>query len=101
MLTLRIIHLLTVGFCLLLIAKYMQWMVASARSLDRLMLKRFFNVEGLTDDIREISTKNENGTGTEHRSDQAPVLNNRIYRWLCVRLRRAVGLDAIKAETVD
>ncbi len=81
MLSLRVCHLLALGLCLVLITKYMQFMRASVCSLDRLLTRRFFDVDGLTSEIRA-------------RVEGPGYLGRALYLWLCHRLRRAAGLDS-------
>ena len=92
MLSVRVFQLLAVGLCLLLIAIYMQFMQVTVRGLDRLLMRRFFDVDGLTNEIR-IRVEH-------HREDSligrfsGEFMYRTVYLWLCRRLRRAVGLDS-------
>ena len=88
LMTMRTLQLLIVGFCLYLIAKYMQLTLASVRGLDRLLEKSFFDVEGLTEEIRTTRAKSVKPGDTPRPS----ALQNPVYRWLCRRLRKSVGL---------
>ncbi len=85
MLTLRILQLLLVGLCLFLIAKYLQFVVAMARGLDRLMRRRFFDIDGLTRDIRRQWLAQAQAGRAVPELKYYP-----IYRWLYTRLRRLI-----------
>lgn len=92
MLSLRIFHLLALGLCLLLIAKYMRLVQVSVRGLDRLLMRRFFDVDGLTTEIRaRVECSQSRVLGR-------PPLRGRVgrhaYLWLCQRLRQVAGLDS-------
>ena len=87
MLSFRVVHLLALGLCLLLVAKYMQLMRASVYGLDRLLSRRFFDIDGLTTEIRARVQRSQDAARSWHRTGRHP------YLWLCSRLRRAVGLD--------
>ena len=89
MLSVRVFQLLTVGLCLLLVAKYMQFMHATIHGLDRLMMRRFFDVDGLTTEIRARVERNRGG-----RRSSGEIVCRVVYLWLCQRLRRAAGLDS-------
>ena len=92
MLSVRVAQLLAVGLCLLLIAKYMQFMHATVRGLDHLMMRRFFDVDGLTNEIRVRVESNSGDSPTGRCSRE--LLCRVVYLWLCRRLRRAAGLDS-------
>ena len=92
MLSVRVVQLLTVGLCLLLIAKYMQFMHATVHGLDRLMMRRFFDVDGLTTEIRARVERNRGDSKTRRSSGE--LMCRVVYLWLCQRLRRAAGLDS-------
>ena len=96
MLSIRISQLLLVGFCLFLISKSMQFMFAMVRGFDRLMLRRFFDVEGLTDEIRLLAARRQGCSAPTHGAARALLLHNPLYRWLCNRLRRASGLGPLR-----
>lgn len=92
MLSARVFQLLAVGLCLLLIAKYMQFMHVTVRGLDRLMMRRFFDVDGLTNEIRARVECHRQDLPTGHPSQA--LMCRAVYLWLCRRLRRAAGLDS-------
>lgn len=92
MLSIRVFQLLAVGLCLLLIAKYMQFMQATVRGLDHLMMRRFFDVDGLTNEIRVRVECNSSDSSTS-RSPRELICRS-VYLWLCRRLRQAAGLDS-------
>lgn len=91
MLSIRVFQLLAVGLCLLLIAKYMQFMHATVHGLDRLMMRRFFDVDGLTTEIRARVERNCGDLQTRHPTGAFAC--RAVYLWLCQRLRRVAGLD--------
>ncbi len=82
--TARTVQLLIVGVGLYLIAKYMQLTLASVRWTDKLLEKSFFDVEGLTEEIRTCAT---------YGAPRISALQCPVYRWLCNRLRKVVGLQ--------
>ena len=92
MLSVRVFQLLAVGLCLFLIAKYMQFMQATVRGLDRLMMRRFFDVDGLTNEIRAKVERNGGDRPTQYSSGE--FMCRAVYLWLCRRLRQAAGLDS-------
>ena len=100
MLCIRITQLLLVGFCLFLISKSMQFMFAAVRSFDRMMMRRFFNVEGLTDEIRLLAARRQD-CAVPPCAANALLLHNPLYRWLCNRLRRASGLGPLRRPDRD
>lgn len=91
-LSVRVAQLLTVGLCLLLIAKYMQFMHATVHGLDRLMMRRFFDVDGLTTEIQ--ARVERNGGDLQTRRSSGEFVSRAVYLWLCQRLRRVAGLDS-------
>ena len=91
MLSIRIFHLLVVGFCLFLIAQYMRFMHVTVHGLDRLMSRRFFDIEKLTRDIRVRAVRDRGGPAM--RDPVQAFMWHSVYLWLCRRLRRAAGLD--------
>ena len=101
MLCIRITQLLLVGFCLFLISKSMQFMFAAVRSFDRMMMRRFFNVEGLTDEIRLLAARRQDRAVPPRAATDALLLHNPLYRWLCNRLRRASGLGPLRRPDRD
>ena len=91
MLSIRVFHLLAVGFCLFLIARYMRFMQVTVHGLDRLMTGRFFDVDGLTREIRgRLRRQRETAPGLAATAER---LIRAVFLWLCRRLRRAAGLD--------
>lgn len=94
MLSVRIAQLLLVGVCLVLISKSMQFMFATVRGFDRLMLRRFFDVEGLTDEIRLLAARRQDCVLPSRAANV--LVRNPLYRWLCNRLRRASGLGPLR-----
>ena len=92
MLSVRVFHLLAIGFCLFLIAKYMQFMATTVHGLDRLMMRRFFDVEELTDEI-QARVERRHGCSPPRCPSQG-IMCHAAYLWLCRRLRRAAGLDS-------
>ena len=92
MLSVRVFQLLVVGLCLLLIAKYMQFMQTTVRGLDRLLMRRFFDVDGLTNEIQVRVGRDCEGSPT--RCPSGEFMCRAVYLWLCRRLRRAAGLDS-------
>ncbi|MDE0152397.1 MAG: hypothetical protein OXN23_00835 [Gammaproteobacteria bacterium] len=92
MLSIRIFHLLALGLCLILIAKYMQLMQVSVRGLDHLLARRFFDVDGLTTEIRAWVERPHDAAPGQH-----PLrgrVGRNVYLWLCHRLRQVAGLDS-------
>ena len=92
MLSIRIFHLLALGLCLILIAKYMQLMQVSVRGLDRLLTRRFFDVDGLTTEI-QARVEHSHDAALGRHSLRGRVGRN-AYLWLCHRLRQVAGLDS-------
>ncbi|MCY3852500.1 MAG: hypothetical protein OXG03_02845 [Gammaproteobacteria bacterium] len=91
MLSIRMFHLLALGLCLILIAKYMQLMRVSVRGLDRLLARRFFDVDGLTTEIRaRVECSHDAALG---RHPLRGCVGRNVYLWLCHRLRQVAGLD--------
>lgn len=85
-------HLLALGFCLILIAKYMWLMQASVRGLDRLLARRFFDVDGLTTEIRaRVECSHDAALGWH---PLRGCVSRNVYLWLCHRLRQVAGLDS-------
>lgn len=101
MFCIRVTQLLLVGFCLFLISKSMQFMFAAARSFDRMMMRRFFDVEGLTDEIRLLAARRQDCSVPSRAAADALLLRNPLYRWLCNRLRRASGLGPLRRPESD
>ena len=101
MLCIRITQLLLVGFCLFLISKAMLFMFAAVRGFDRMMLRRFFNIEGLTDEIRLLAARRQDCAVPPRVAADALLLRNPLYRWLCNRLRRASGLGPLRRPDRD
>ena len=97
----RITQLLFVGICLLLISKSMQFMFAAVRGFDRMMMRRFFDVEGLTDEIRLLAARRQDCAVPPRIATGALLLRNPLYRWLCNRLRRASGLGPLRQPEND
>lgn len=91
MLSVRLFQLLAVGLCLLLVAKYMELMQVTVRGLDRLMMRRFFDVDGLTSEIRARMERNRRDSPAGPSS--WTLVCRAAYRWLCRRLRRVANLD--------
>jgi len=85
----KTLHLLTVGVCLYLVALYMKFMFYTVRRLDCWMDKPFFDIEGLTDEIRAAR---RNGRNANAQKASLGLMGNPMYRWLCDRLRKAVEL---------
>lgn len=96
MLSIRIAQLLLVGFCLYLISRSLQFMFATVRGFDRLMLRRFFDVVGLTDEIRLLAARRQDRAVPPRGDTALMLLRNPLYRWLCNRLRRASGLGPLR-----
>ena len=92
MLTVRVAQLLAVGLCLLLISKYMRFMQVTVRGLDRLMMRRFFDVDGLTTEIRTRVDRADETSST--RRSPGELTWRAAYLWLCRRLRQVAGLDS-------
>lgn len=92
MLSTRIFHLLALGLCLILIAKYMQFMRASICGLDCLLTRRFFDVDGLTTEIRaRVGHPHDAALGRHSFGER---VSRNTYLWLCHRLRQVAGLDS-------
>ena len=92
MLSIRMFHLLALGLCLIMIAKYMQFMQVSVRGLDRLLARRFFDVDGLTTEIRaRVECSHDAALG---RHPSRGRVGRNVYLWLCHRLRQVAGLDS-------
>ena len=96
MLTLRILQLVGAGFSLLAISRFLEFMYGLVHRADRLMMKPFFNVAGLTDEIRCMAAQRQNLPLPEGTGGCDALLESRLYRWLCNRLRRANGLGPLR-----
>ncbi len=92
MLAIRTLHMLAVGVCLFLIAKYWDFVLATVRGVEALMKRPFFDVDEIMAEIRMHTA--------HHRNDSQPyhlpleLLHGLICRWLCVQLRKVTGAGA-------
>lgn len=92
MLTIRILHMLAVGVCLFLIAKYCDFFFATTRGLEALMKRPFFDVERLTAEIRLRMAHRRGGPP----AGRLPLehLHGSVRRWLRTQLRKMGGANA-------
>lgn len=101
MLLYRIAKLIGVGLCLLAINRFLNLTYACARGADRLMMRPFFDVEGLTEEIRRMAAQRQRVPAPERAGSENPLAAIPAYRWLCNRLRRACGLEPLRVPPPD
>ena len=92
MLAIRTLHMLAVGVCLFLIAKYWGFVLATVRGVEALMKRPFFNVDEMMGEIRMHAARRRDGP--QRHLLPLESLHGFICRWLCVQLRKLTGADA-------
>lgn len=101
MLPFRIFKLVIVGFSLIAISYFLRFLFATVRGVDRLLLRPFFDVEGLTEEIHHMAHRRQNISSQEPVSTRDILMRRASYRWICNLMRRLNGLGTVRVPPTD